>query len=44
MTILIVSWNTLISLTITAQTGDNREDDPCHLIFGKRDRKREEVF
>jgi hypothetical protein len=44
MMILVISWDTPISLTITAQTGNNGENDLCHLIFGKRHRKREEVF
>jgi hypothetical protein len=44
MMILIISWDTPISLTITTQTSNNGEDDLCHLVFGKRYRKREEVF
>jgi len=44
MMILTISWSTRVSLTITTQTGYDGEDDLCHLIFGERDRKREEVF
>jgi hypothetical protein len=44
MMILIISSITLVALTITTQTSNDGVDDLCHLIFGKRDRKREEVF
>jgi hypothetical protein len=42
--ILIISWVTLLALTVTTQTSNDRENDLCHLIFGERDRKRKEVF
>jgi hypothetical protein len=44
MMILIISSITLVALTITTQTGNDGEDDLCHPILGKRDRKRKEVF